>query len=813
MVVQAASPGKAYLQDQQALTAVNMLAKRQFEERLRAVSAPTRAAATAEHAASPERFSPTKKQRQGASPVASAEAAVAAAIAARMAAVAAAAGAGSSSSGGRLGSPKTHRTPKSKKTTPKRGEQMRKALRVSSSRAQQGAQSPAPGSEAPAGSYSAGQQHMRGSPVAGASNTSSPRNRGTPGRSAGAGGSYASPGSGLSAGCSPGSAAKASQWGVCNSVVAQTALAQFWVSGGLLVWWFSLNVHTASFVWCLLPQSPGSTLLLMLCWSVIGVLWSDTLSYAAMCCAAVCLQAQQRAADSSVAQQTLIQQLVQQSNLLKQRIELICSHALKRQQQKQELEQQQQQQEAEEEVEAEALQQQQDTEQHEQEQMRLTMSGAKKLADQLLTLLDKQQLSASGATVAAAHVAAAGDMLQQQAAAAAATWQQQLKQQLQQSSNGLSAGASADGSAVSHQKLRALLDAQAVIQGLLPQRNTSSGAGSYVIGTVPSADQPEAEGDTTGNSQSGQGPSGSGGRSRLGYDAASRPLELDLDLSSPEDTSAGFRVDSRGSQQGTGTGAEGQEQELPFQQRHQHHADSAVSSLESDLARRATPAARPAGRRRTAAGHELQPGGSPAAELESPSPAAAAPEAGHDDLSGGVTWYYSALGGEGAWDASPGGYDKGQHGSASAAAAAAQAARAASAAAVRASSHLLGLTHGSDPDSPEEEVVTGLGFTGQHLQVHGGLHDVDPDLGEAFATPEVAAAADLAADGSSSGLRQRWNLWRLRYQQTVQQQHRQGPDDQGGDDQEHDAGGDMALQMPRWSGQPVWAVAGVSGYR
>jgi hypothetical protein len=87
------------------------------------------------------------------------------------------------------------------------------------------------------------------------------------------------------------------------------------------------------------------------------------------------------------------------------------------------------------------------------------------------------------------------------------------------------------------------------------------------------------------------------------------------------------------------------------------------------------------------------------------------------------------------------------------------------------------------------------------------------DLVDAFTTPEVAAAAGLAA-GSSSALRQRWNSWRQRYQQTAQQQEgrqARGPDDEAGDDQDDSDG--VALQMPRWAGQPVWAVAGVSGYR
>lgn len=525
------------------------------------------------------------------------------------------------------------------------------------------------------------------------------------------------------------------------------------------------------------------------------------------------LQAQQRAADSSVAQQTLVQQLVQQSNLLKQRIELICSHALKRQQLKQELEQQQQQQQdAELEAEMQNLQEQrEEQQQQEQEQIRLTMSGARNLADQLLALLDKQQLSASGAAgagVAAGHVAVAGD-------AAAATWQQQLKQQLEDSSSRLLVGAAADSSAGGQQKLHALLDAQAVIQGLLPQRNTSSGGGSFLIGTSLSGEHRSADGDRSASSEGQQGPSASGGLSRLGHPAAaSQPCELDLEFSSPEDAAA-RSVESRGSQQGTaGAGDEQQQQqELPIQQHQQHRglqAGSAPSSLESDFARRSTPV----GAVGLSRGSGLSAGRfeeSPLCGEESPSPEGRMPHACNGaDASGGVTWYYSALGGEEGWDTSPGGYEEEQHGSASAAAAAAQAAKAASAAAVRASSHLLCPLLASHPESPDGET---LGSEGQQIQVYQGLRDGDMDLVDAFTTPEVAAAAELAA-GSSSALRQRWNSWRQRYQQTAQQQEgrqARGPDDEAGDDQDDSDG--VALQMPRWAGQPVWAVAGVSGYR
>lgn len=500
----------------------------------------------------------------------------------------------------------------------------------------------------------------------------------------------------------------------------------------------------------------------------------DRVQTSLACCVLCAVQAQQRAADSSVAQQTLMQQLVQQSNLLKQRIELICSHALKRQQQKQELQQQQQQLDAEEGAEAEALQQQQveQQQQQEQEQMRLTMSGAKNLADQLLALLDKQQLSASGATTAAAaahvtHGAAPVDALQQQqqaaAVAAAATWQQQLKQQLLKSSSGLldqqDAAAEASSMDGSHQKLNALLDAQAVIQGLLPQRNTSSGGGSssFVIGTIPSREEQQVEPATDGDAQLPSSsspfvhgaPAGTGGQtpSRLGGLGAvpagtARQLDLDLHLSSPEDFAVRLPA-SHGSRQGAAAGQQ-QEQELPFHQAHGMPAPgSALSSLESDLARRAgagpgagVPAAASGSSRQAGlTGSQLSSRASPAGQLRSPSPAAAAgsePDAAAA-AAGGVTWYYSALGGEGAWgDASPGAHGEeeeeeeqgdGRHGSASAAAAAVQAAKAASAAAVRASVHLLGLGLASSPESPEEEEVaaTGFraatGFQGQHLQV------------------------------------------------------------------------------------------------
>jgi hypothetical protein len=199
---------------------------------------------------------------------------------------------------------------------------------------------------------------------------------------------------------------------------------------------------------------------------------------------------------------------------------------------------------------------------------------------------------------------------------------------------------------------------------------------------------------------------------------------------------------ARGSRQGAAAGRQQQqEQQLPFQQAHGMQAPgSALSSLESDLARRAgiaVPAAAPGSSRQAGpAGAQLRGRGSPAAGLRSPSPAAAAgsePDAAGAAAAGGVTWYYSALGGEGAWgDASPGAHAEddeeeqqvgGRHGSASAAAAAAQAAKAVSAAAVRASVHLLGLGLASGPESPgeEEEAVTGFraatGFQGQHLQV------------------------------------------------------------------------------------------------
>jgi hypothetical protein len=110
------------------------------------------------------------------------------------------------------------------------------------------------------------------------------------------------------------------------------------------------------------------------------------------------------------------------------------------------------------------------------------------------------------------------------------------------------------------------------------------------------------------------------------------------------------------------------------------------------------------------------------------------------------------------------------------------------------------------------------------LQVHDGVMqgpEGPDDANGAFATPEVAAAAGLvaaaAAGGSggsnSSGLRQRWNMFRQRYQQ--QQRQGMGPDDAGADDQEGEPGRtDGALVLHWQAQQPVWGgVGGVSGYR
>lgn len=111
------------------------------------------------------------------------------------------------------------------------------------------------------------------------------------------------------------------------------------------------------------------------------------------------------------------------------------------------------------------------------------------------------------------------------------------------------------------------------------------------------------------------------------------------------------------------------------------------------------------------------------------------------------------------------------------------------------------------------------------MQVHDAIlqgPEGPDDANGAFATPEVAAAAGLVAaaaaaaggsGGSSGGLRQRWNLFRQRYQQ--QQRQALGPDDAGADDQEGAPGpaeGALVLHWP--AQQPVWGgVGGVSGYR
>lgn len=594
-----------------------------------------------------------------------------------------------------------------------------------------------------------------------------------------------------------------------------------------------------------------------------------------------------------MAQQALIQQLVQQSNLLKHRIELICSHALQKQRQQQALEQQQRQLEQEqaaaeeeedgvEQQEAAQHEAQQQQQQPEGEELRLTMSGARQLADKLLALLDKQQLSASGAVAALQAGAAEGSPSQQQgaaataaaaAAAAAAGWQQQLKQQLQESSSAL-LGASTGGSSVDQQKVQhAMFDAHAIVQGLLPQRNTSSAGGSFVIGTIPSAsvdDEHPAGSSSQGGGQQVVASSAGGGRgggeggvvSRLGPSAhggAGRPLDLDLDLSSPEDTAApggrtaGSTDPTAHQQQQQHSDGVHEQQLLPFQQHHRlqlHHGlqiqdDSAVSSLESDFARRTAAAptgsaaaaaatgsnsvgATPSGR---AAGADTGASAAAGAMQRDSSSATAAAGAGVDEDGSvdpaGVTWYYSALGGEYGWDTSPGGHEEGAHGSATAAAAAAQAAKAASEAAVRASSGLLGafgldssregLDEGAgcegyeDGVSPQEQRqgqrLGGLGLSGHHLE--GGDGDLESP---AFATPQAVGpvggmlGANSGSDSSGSALRQRWNMFRLRLQQ-------QGPDDGGRDDQEEGVGGGMQLQVPRWAGQPAWAVAGVSGYR
>jgi hypothetical protein len=169
------------------------------------------------------------------------------------------------------------------------------------------------------------------------------------------------------------------------------------------------------------------------------------------------------------------------------------------------------------------------------------------------------------------------------------------------------------------------------------------------------------------------------------------------------------------------------------------------------------------------------------------------------------------------------------HGSASAAAAAAQAAKAASAAAVRASHHLLGFSLADSPE-PQGKQEQPPGFEGEqpghYLQFPQSLHMADPDvgslrgLGDAFATPMGAAAAAAAepAAGSNGALRQRWDMWRRRYQQQDGQYNGVGStaaDDGLGVDQAGAGGqgGGLELQEPRWVGQPAWALAGVSGYR
>jgi hypothetical protein len=93
-------------------------------------------------------------------------------------------------------------------------------------------------------------------------------------------------------------------------------------------------------------------------------------------------------------------------------------------------------------------------------------------------------------------------------------------------------------------------------------------------------------------------------------------------------------------------------------------------------------------------------------------------------------------------------------------------------------------------------------------------------LGDAFATPMAAAAAAAApaAAGGSGALRQRWDMWRRRYQQQDGQYSGVGStaaDDGCGADQAGDGGrgGGVDLQEPRWVGQPAWALAGVSDYR
>ena len=229
-VLQAASPGKAYLQDQQALAAANMLAKRHFDDRLRAMHVLAQAAGGSDRDASPDR-SPTKKaKRVAAGSVAAAAAAVAAASAARAAAAAAAGG--SSGGGARHGGSRAHGTSRSsRRGAQKHGDKMRQALRASSSRVQSGSPSVA------VGAYSAGSQQQGSESPGGYSTSSSPRKQGgspasrhTPSNAAG--GSYASPGSGWSAGASPGSVGNAvAKGGAFGGVAGQSALAQFWVSG------------------------------------------------------------------------------------------------------------------------------------------------------------------------------------------------------------------------------------------------------------------------------------------------------------------------------------------------------------------------------------------------------------------------------------------------------------------------------------------------------------------------------------------------------------------------------------------------------
>lgn len=207
--------------DKQAQAAVNMMAKRQFDDRLRAA-----AAASPERDHFPER-SPTKKPKHGAGAYA---AAAAAAAARSSAAVCSSGGKAAGSSGGGAASSR------GKKGAPKHAAAMRKALRASSSRLQQQASPSTAAAAAGAGNWPAeqqGQQDAHMGPGASDSRSSSPHRASptrTPVSAAAASTATGSCGSPGSAGSTPVISA------VSKAEGAATALVQFWVScmAGLL---------------------------------------------------------------------------------------------------------------------------------------------------------------------------------------------------------------------------------------------------------------------------------------------------------------------------------------------------------------------------------------------------------------------------------------------------------------------------------------------------------------------------------------------------------------------------------------------------